>query len=125
MKKYYVAKISQGILERFINENNDNYNSCKYSYKFAFTSCLPFRRNQKQEINFHQVGDLVTKNISVFCLWQVTLFFNGVPNSIGFYRRIFLHFISTRLIVPCFYTPSTLQQFKVLINDFPFIVLHY
>ena len=27
-----------------------------------------FRRNQKQESNFHQVPDLVTRNISVFCL---------------------------------------------------------
>ena len=27
-----------------------------------------FRGNQKQESNFHQVGDLVTRNISVFCL---------------------------------------------------------
>ena len=27
-----------------------------------------FRRSQKQELNFHQVGDLVTRNISDFYL---------------------------------------------------------
>ena len=29
---------------------------------------LSFRRNQKQESNFHQVGDLVMRDISAFCL---------------------------------------------------------
>ena len=66
VKKHYVTKISQGIRERFLYGNNRNYNSYKFSYKFAFTSSLSFRRNQKQESNFEQVGDLVTRNISGF-----------------------------------------------------------
>ena len=68
VKKHCVAKILQGIWERFLYENNRNYNSYKFSYKFDFIPVLSFRRNQKQESNFQQVGDLVTRNISVFCL---------------------------------------------------------
>ena len=68
MKKHCVAKILQGISERFLYENNRNYNSYKFSYKAAFLPVLSFRRNKKLESNFQQVGGLVTKNISVFCL---------------------------------------------------------
>ena len=68
MKKHCVARILQGILERFLYENNRNYNSYKFSYKFDFIPVLSFRRNQKQEPKFQQVGDLVTRNISAFCL---------------------------------------------------------
>ena len=68
MKKHCVARILQGILERFLYENNRNYNSYKFGYKFGFIPVLSFRRNQKEESNFQQVGDLVTRNISVFCL---------------------------------------------------------
>ena len=62
------SKILQGIFETFLYENNRNYNSCKFSYKFDFIPVLSFRRNQNQESKFQQVGDLVTRNISVFCL---------------------------------------------------------
>ena len=86
MKKPCVAKISQGIWERererererVLYENNCNCNSYKYSHKFAFTLCLSFCRNQKQESIVEQVGDLVTRHNSVFCLhdstnWMVAL----------------------------------------------------
>ena len=49
-------------------QNNRNYNSNKFSYKFAFIPVLSFRSNKKLESNFQQVGDLVARNISVFCL---------------------------------------------------------
>ena len=68
MKKHYVARILQGILERFLYKNNRNYNSYKFSYKFDFIPILSFRRNSEQEPKFQQVGDLVTRNISAFCL---------------------------------------------------------
>ena len=68
MKKHCVARILQGILGRFLYENNRDYNSYKFSYKFDFNPVLPFHRNEKQEPEFQQVGDLVTKNISAFCL---------------------------------------------------------
>ena len=50
----------------FIYENN--LNSCKFSYKFAFVPFLFFRRKKKQELNFQQVEGLLTRKLSVFCL---------------------------------------------------------
>ena len=66
MKKNCVARILEGILERFLYENNCDCNSYKFSYKFDFIPVLSFGRNQKQESKFQQVGDLVTRNISAF-----------------------------------------------------------
>ena len=63
-----VAKILQGMWERFLYENNCNCNSYKFSYKSVF---IPFLSNQRQESNFEKVGDLMTRNISVFCLQQL------------------------------------------------------
>ena len=100
VKKHCAAKISQGIWERFLYENNRSYNSYKLSCKFTFILCLSFRRNQKPDSNFQQVGDLVTRNISVFCLKRVKLYFKGMPNSIDFYKRIFLHVIPAYVILP-------------------------
>ena len=80
-------------------KNNRNYNSYKFSYKFAFIPCLSFRRNQKQESNFQQVADLVMRNISIFC----SLYFKAMPNSIDFYVRIFLFVIPFRIIVSLLY----------------------
>ena len=65
-EKNCVAKILHRIWETFLIEDNRNYNSCKFSYKFAFIPFLSFQRNQKQESNFHQNDDLVTRSISVF-----------------------------------------------------------
>ena len=104
--KTLCSKILRGILERFLYENNRIYNSYKSSYKFAFILFLSFRRNQKQESNFHQVDDLVNRNIFVFCWQRIAKFSKGMPNSIDFfYKRIFLHVIPARIIVAkLFYT---------------------
>ena len=48
------------------------------------------------------MGSLVTRNISVFCLLQVALYFKAMPNSIDFYKGIFLHVIPVRIIVSFF-----------------------
>ena len=103
MKKHFVAKILQGICGRFLYENNRNFHSYKFSYKFNFINSifLSFHRNQKQESNFQQVGALVTRNSFAFCLQRVALYFKSIPNSIDFYKRIFLHVIPVRIIVPC------------------------
>ena len=69
---------------------------------------LSFRRNQKQELNFQQVGDLVTRNISVFYLQRVVLYFKGMLNSIDFYKRIFLHVILSLIIAP--WSSSLIEQ---------------
>ena len=52
-------------------------------------SLLSFLTNQKQQSGSKEVGSLVTRNISVFCLWRVALFFKAMPNSIDFYKGIF------------------------------------
>ena len=65
-KKHYVAKVLLAISEIFLHENNNNYNSNRFSYKFAFIFFLSFLTNQKQK----QVGDVVTKNISVFFVYS-------------------------------------------------------
>ena len=39
-----------------------------YLAKFALIFFLPFLTNEKQESAFQQVGGLVARNISVFCL---------------------------------------------------------
>ena len=51
---------------KFLHENNCNYNSYRFSYKFAFILFLSFLTNPKQESGFQQVGGPVTRNISVF-----------------------------------------------------------
>ena len=82
---------------------------------------MPFRRNQKQEPNFQQVGFLVTRNISVFCLWRVALYFKVMSNSTDFYKRIFLHVIPAPIIVPCMighFSKSSWQLKTIYDNDF-------
>ena len=66
----------------------------------VFITFLSFRRNQKQEFNFQQVGRLVTRNISIFCLQQVPLYLKDISNSIDFYKRIFLYVVPAQIIVP-------------------------
>ena len=65
------------------------YNSCGFSYKFAFILFVSFLKNQKQESGFQQVGDLVTRILFVFCLQLVVLYFKAMPNSADFYKGIF------------------------------------
>ena len=65
-EKHCVAKVLLAIGEILLSENNRNYKSYRFSYKFAFIVFLPFLTNQKQESGFQQVGGMVTRNISVF-----------------------------------------------------------
>ena len=57
--KHCVAKVLLTMWEMFLNENNRNYNSYRFSYKFAFILFLSFLINQKQESG--QVGGLAMK----------------------------------------------------------------
>ena len=66
MKKYCVGRILLAIWEKYLHENNWDYNFYKFSFKFAFIHFLSFRTSQKQESGFQQVVGLVT--ISAFCL---------------------------------------------------------
>ena len=66
VKKHCVAKVLLATSEIFLHENNCNYNSYKFNYKFTFVLFLCFLRNLKEESNFEQTSGLVTGNISVF-----------------------------------------------------------
>ena len=67
------------------------------------TNSTDLATNQKQESGVQQVGDLGTRNNSVFCLQRVALFYKATPNSIDFHKGIFLHVIPARIIAPCFH----------------------
>ena len=73
VKKCCVAKILLAIWEIFLHVNNREYHSHRFSYNFTFILFLSFLTNQKQESGFQQVGGLVTRNISVFCLKRALL----------------------------------------------------
>ena len=64
------------------------------------SSHFSLHKNQKQESHFQQVGGLVTRKSFDFCLKRVALYLKGVPNSIDFYKMIFLLVIPYRIIVP-------------------------
>ena len=55
VKKHCVAKVLRAIWDIFLHENNRNYNSYKFSYKFVFTLFFSFLTSQKQESGFQQV----------------------------------------------------------------------
>ena len=52
VKKKCVAKVLQGVWERFLYENNHKSDFYKFNNKLADIPVLPFPRNQKQELNF-------------------------------------------------------------------------
>ena len=64
-KKQCVAKLLLAIWEIFLYEDNRNYISFIFNYKFAFIFLLSLK-NEKRESGFQQVGGLVTRNISIF-----------------------------------------------------------
>ena len=51
-----------------LHESNRNYNSSRFNDKSTFILFLSFLKNQKQESRFKQVGGLVARHISDFCL---------------------------------------------------------
>ena len=113
-KRNSVAKVLLAILEIFLLENNRNYDPYGFSYKRAFILFFSFLTNQKEESGFQQVGGLVTRIISVFCLQRVALYFKAMPNSIDFYKGIFLLLIPVRFIVPWFdWLRSVIQTFRI------------
>ena len=79
-----------------------HYNCYRFSYKCAFILFLSSLTNQKQESGFYQVGGLVTRNISVFLfIASRALLQSHVELNRLFYKRIFLHVIPVRIIIPC------------------------
>ena len=85
-------------LREFLYENNRNYSSYKFSYKFAFCPLL----ETKTRIKFS--ASWWSSNEKYFCFLSVAsvLYFKGMSNLIDFYKRIFLHVIPSHIMVPCF-----------------------
>ena len=63
VKKPCVAKVLLAIWEIFLHENNRDYNSYRFNYKFALIIFLFLLTNQRQKSGFQQIDGLVTKNI--------------------------------------------------------------
>ena len=82
------------ISQIFLHENNRNYISYRFSYKFAFIVFLFFLAVQKV------LSKLVVKQREIF-LFFVFVYFRIKPNSIDFYKEIFLHVVPVLIIVPC------------------------
>ena len=61
-----VANVLLTIWEIFLHQNNPNYNSYRFSYKFAFIPFLSFLTNQKQESGF-QLLSWWSGNEKYFC----------------------------------------------------------
>ena len=99
VKKLCLAKILQGIWERLLYENNHKSNIYKLSNKFTYITVLFFLRNQKQELDFQQVGDLVTENVSVF-VYSKSRSTSKVCQIQQTFIKGFLHVILSRTIVP-------------------------
>ena len=53
--------------------------------------------NSKTKVKFLTMG---TKNISVFCLWRVSLYFKGMLKSTELYKGIVLHINPVQSTVP-------------------------
>ena len=67
--------------------------------EFVFIPFFSSAKNQSKKSNIRQVGDLVKKNISVFSLQLVALYFKNISNLIDFYKGTFSHVIPVRIIV--------------------------
>ena len=67
MHKIFIEKPVIAIRGTFLKENI-NFNSYKFSHKLASIPFSSFCMKQKQEPYFMEVGVLVTKNVSAFCL---------------------------------------------------------
>ena len=106
-RKHCVAKLLPAMRELLLHENNHNYNSYRFSYKFAFILALSFLTNQKQQSCFQQVGGLVTTTSFVFVFSSFALYFKAMLNSIDFYKGIFSHVVPVRIIVPWFHSWHT------------------
>ena len=98
----------------FLHYNDCNYNSYKLYYKLAFIPILFFLKNWKEESKLQQVGGQVTRNISVFCLQRITLYFKAMANPVDFYQGIFLHLIPVRIIFTWFYRTESPKPVRII-----------
>ena len=71
-----------------------------------------------KELGFQQVASLVTRYISAFCLERVALYFKAMPNSINFYKGIFIYIVPVRIIVPWSWVALVSSGFPLLTTLF-------
>ena len=86
-KKTLCSKDFTSNLRNILHENNRSYNSCRFSYKFAFIPFLSFLANHTQESGFQQVGVIASRAL--------------LQSHAEFNKGIFIHVIPVRIIVPC------------------------
>ena len=100
MKKHCVAKVLLAIWETFLHENNCNYNSYGFSYKFAFILFLSFLQTNNKDLFFSK---LVVCNKKYFCFFVYSES-RSTSKPYRIQRRNFLNVIPVRIIVPCYET---------------------
>ena len=74
VKKCCIAKVLLAIWEIFLNENNCNYNSYRFSYKFAFILFLSFLIKLKAKFRFSANWWSGNEKYFFFCLKRVVLY---------------------------------------------------
>ena len=109
----YKLLVYQLLPKNFIGKNSP---VCDHSLLLTETShrhhCTVFARSSNKKVLLLVLFSLkkcyifliylmAKRNISVFCLQQVALYFKAIPNSIDIYKGIFLHVIHVCIIVPC------------------------
>ena len=117
MKKHCVEKVLLEIWEAVLHENDRNYKSNKFSYKFAFMLLFSFLTNQKQKPGFQQVGGLVTRNICFLLMASRTL--------LQSHTGIFLHVISVCIIVSWFTKKAVCFKFSAILCTYQHETISY
>ena len=107
MKKSCVVKVLRAISEIFLHENNPNYQSYRFICKFSFILFLFLLQTKNKNQVFSKLVVWYRAIFLGFCLRRVALYFKAMPNSIDFYKVIFLHVIRVRIVV------SWNEQFKI------------
>ena len=115
MKKHCVAKILLSVWETFLHQNNRNYNSYKFSYKFAFILFVFSLTNQKQESRFQNVGGLVTKNICFLLIANSESRSTSKPYRI---QQTFIKEFSYMLFLFVLYFHANMELFAKILNVF-------
>ena len=74
-------------LRDILHENNRTVIPTYLVTKSLLYSFCPFLQTENKK-----VGGLSTRNMSAFCLYQDALYSKAIPNSIEFYKGIFLRY---------------------------------
>ena len=112
-EKSEISKISEKLLRVFLFlsfrfcstakiyiENSEKLEISEISEKLFRVSLFPsFRFCPTAKLRFKNLGKNF-RDFGGFPVSDLVLYFKDMPNSIDFYKRIFLHVIPVRIIVP-------------------------